>query len=439
MIRRALTFFVALGLFAACSASDPEVDGTPAGLRCTPGPVSCTCRNGLATGTQTCDGQSLSPCVCPTKPAGASGGATGSGGSGNTPLPGRVCAELAGQRSCNATSYVSEQIPTSILFVVDRSGSMECNAPPVQTVANCNSNVKRADPSRPSRWEITVDALNETFTGFADSHIALGLSLFSSNGMCGVESKPEVALAPPRPAQLTALSAALDETAPAGGTPIVGGVITAYHHLHEEAHAPGNRYVVLITDGEESCGTKGDPTDDADIEAARKRLLETEVKKARDANIRTYVIGSPGSEGARGFLSELAFLGGTSRTAGCVHGDPAKGNCHFDLSGEADFAKVLKDTLATIGGKAFTCEFRVPTGKGEGVNVQWTHPNGGATTCFRQDPAPCDDGANGWQFAKDAAGKEDPSRVVLCGEACESVKAEPAAKVDIVLGCDVVR
>jgi hypothetical protein len=81
----------------------------------------------------------------------------------------------------------------------------------------------------------------------------------------------------------------------------------------------------------------------------------------------------------------------------------------------------------------------VPPGKSDRVNVQWTRAGGGEPSCFRQDPAPCDRGANGWQFAKDAAGDEDRSRVVLCGAACESVKAEPAAKVDIVLGCDVVR
>ena len=85
-------------------------------------------------------------------------------------------------------------------------------------------------------------------------------------------------------------------SSPAGGTPIVGGVIQAYHRLHEELHAPGNRYVVLITDGEETCGTKGDATDAADLEAARTQLLTVEVQKARDANIETFVVAVPGSE-----------------------------------------------------------------------------------------------------------------------------------------------
>ena len=102
----------------------------------------------------------------------------------------------------------------------------------------------------------------------------------------------------------------------------MGSTILAYNHLHQELKAQGNRYVVLITDGEESCGTAGDDQDPADLAAAQDRLLREEVMKAREANIRTFVIGAPGSEKARGFLSELAYLGGTARTADCVHGDP---------------------------------------------------------------------------------------------------------------------
>jgi hypothetical protein len=234
-----------------------------------------------------------------------------------------------------------------------------------------------------------------------------------------------------------ALSEAMTASSPAGGTPIVGGVILAYHHLHEQLHAPGNRYVVLITDGEESCGTKGDETDDADLEAARALLLSTEVTKAREANIKTFVVGAPGSEGARGFLSELAYLGGTARDPSCVHGDAANGDCHFDLTLQEDFAAVLRDTLGEISGRALGCEFQTPPGGSTMVNVQYSQ-NGGTPTCFPQDLRPCEGGANGWQFAKDADGNDDLSRVVLCGQACDTVRADPTAMIDVVLGCNVI-
>jgi hypothetical protein len=432
-------FFIGLATFSllACSASGPAEETlgaetpqpTPGGDCGFAGPRSCFCPDGTQSGTQTCSG-TLSSCVCP---------AISSGPTFTQPSrdPTRVCADLRGQVACNATSYVSEEVPSSILFVLDRSGSMVCNAPPVQTSDACNTHTMRADPNQPSKWEITTQALNGAFAGLSGSTGAIGLSLFSSDGFCGVDSVPIAELAPASAVQLQALSDAMAASSPAGGTPIVGGVIQAYHHLHEELHAPGNRYVVLITDGEESCGTKGDGTDPADLEAARARLLGVEVQKAREANIKTFVVGVPGSEGARGFLSQLAFLGGTARDPNCVHDGSPAGNCHFDLTTQADFAGVLGDTLGKIGGKALGCEFKTPPGGNGLVNVQYSRA-GGEPICFAQDAAPCEGGANGWQFAKDAAGNDDPTRVVLCGPACEAVKEDPTTKVDVVLGCPMI-
>jgi hypothetical protein len=365
------------------------------------------------------------------------------GGGTTTPPPSsdptKVCDELAGSRTCSATSFASEQVPSSILFVVDRSGSMDCNPPPIQTVESCNAAAVRAKPDQPSRWEITVKALNDAFVGLGGTTAAIGLSLFSSDGSCGVDSTPDVGLAPTTDVQLAALSTAMSNARPAGGTPIVGGVVVAYHQLHEVLHATGNRYVVLITDGEEGCGTKGDEADKADLEVAKNQLLNVEVQKARDANIRTFVIGAPGSEGARGFLSELAFRGGTARTADCVHGgDPATGNCHFDLSAEQNFAQVLKDTLGKISGRALGCEFQAPAGGRGLVNVQVTQA-GGNPKCLPQSTGVCEGGAAGWQFAKDASGADDESRVLLCGAACDQATADPTTVVDVILGCGSIR
>jgi hypothetical protein len=423
-------------LLVGCSASGSSPaarrgsETTSQPTECASATQACYCPDGTLSGMQSCDAGRLSSCTCPVTVAGVA------------PVPGdptRVCAELQSEGACSAVSYASEEVPSSILFVLDRSGSMACNPPPVQTVADCNADPTRADPNQPSRWEITVKALNDAFAALSTSAATIGLSLFNTDDYCGVDSAPTVELGPPTAVQLTALSEALSASSPAGGTPIVGAVITGYHHLHEELHAPGNRYVVLITDGEESCGTKGDEADKADLDAARTLLLGTEVQKAREANIKTFVIGAPGSEGARGFLSELAYLGGTARSPNCVHGSADTGDCHFDLTTESDFATVLRDALGQISGKALGCEFRTPLGStGSLVNVQYSQ-NGGAPTCFAQDLAACDGGANGWQFAKDSFGNDDPTRVVLCGAACETVKADPTTVVDVVLGCPIVK
>jgi hypothetical protein len=400
--------------------------------RCEPGQSTCYCADGQLSGTQACDARGQrSACQC---------NVTASAEQGVTSMPTEVCAQLPGGATCAAKSFVSPQLPASVLFVVDRSGSMTCNAPPVQTVESCNLDPKRLDPSKPSRWEITTSALDETFGSLMGSAAAVGLSMFSVDGFCGVDSTPSVGLDAVSPRQHAALSEAMHNADPAGGTPIVGAVISAYRHLHQELHAAGNRFVVLITDGEESCGTGGDAANLADLEAARARLLQTEVQKARMANIRTFVVGTPGSEGARAFLSELAFQGGTARTPSCVHAaaSASTGDCHFDLTTEQDFAAVLGNTLGRIGSEARGCEFQTPGGgAGESLNVQ-VRSGAGAPSCLPSVAAGCGQGP-GFTYSRRADGTTDYGRVVLCGSSCEQVKSDPSAVVDIILGCPMLQ
>jgi hypothetical protein len=234
----------------------------------------------------------------------------------------------------------------------------------------------------------------------------------------------------------------------------VGASVLAYAHLHQEwggdcgappCGAPGNRFVVLITDGADSCpdpafanapcGSGGVP--------CTHYLLDTEAPKAIGVNIRTFVIGAPGSDPARGFLSELAFQGGTAKNGGnCQHGDRdgTNGNCHFDMTQTQNFAADLGQALTDISGAALGCEFSVPdvpdADDPTNVNVQYTLP-GQVPICLKKDETKaCDGGANGWQFATKPDGSQDLSKVVLCGEACSTIENNPDAQVEVLLGCD---
>ena len=149
------------------------------------------------------------------------------------------------------------------------------------------------------------------------------------------------------------------------------------------------------------------------------------------AGIRTFVIGVPGSEPARKVLSQIAKLGGTAPEV-C---DPDQGNCHFDMTSAADLSMALNGALAKIAGQAVSCELNVPrpdNGQFDPnlVNVVYTPGAGKAPAVLRQDAhAPCDAGANGWQYA------DMNQKISLCGEACTTVQADPVARVDVVLGC----
>jgi hypothetical protein len=360
----------------------------------------------------------LDSCVCPGVPSKATSSGSGA-----------MCKELADARDCSATAFESKELPTSMLFVLDRSRSMVCNLPPLQSSAACESDPQPVDTSAPTKWKVTREALSKTFNDLPATGSLVGLSFFANDGNCGVDSTPTVALSALASGHKQKLVDALSTVNPDGQTPIVGATILAYAHLHQEAKAPGNRYVVLLTDGAESCAKEG-----------IDRLLESEVKRAREANIRTFVIGAPGSEQARAVLSELAFRGGTARSASCVHdtnGAPDRGDCHLDMTESPDFVAALASALGTVSSAAQSCEFPVERSSDpNNVNVQYTPGKGGAPRCFaRDDSMPCDQGASGWQFARGPGGAQDTSKVVLCGEACDAIREDPAARIDILVGC----
>lgn len=460
-----VSVLVAMALLTGCSADKPTNEPSSsenAVESCMPqGQVACDCPDGTKSGTQTCavDG-ALSLCTCPppTSSGGAGGSGGGAGGAGGAGVvtSGSLCKDLADVTSCTAQGYESKELPASVLFLVDRSGSMSCNTPDIQPSDACEAAAAPVDPSKPSKWAITTDALKQVFDmlGSQGSTASVGLSFFSNDDVCGVQSAPTVGVNPLSDAQVLALNNALDQTQPSGGTPLVGATTLAYAYLHQEATmasgctepcgAHGNRFLVLISDGADSCpmpATAQDADNCTKAGGCTSYLVKEVAPKAAGANIRTFVVGVPGSEPARGYLSELAFIGGTGRNHGsCAH-DPTitTGDCHFDMSSSQDLAADLATALADISGAALGCEFAVPQIKAavdsEHVNVQYRAAGTGEPTCLPYDDSPCEDGANGWQFAKNADGSDDLTRVVICGSHCDTIQSDVGAKVDVILGC----
>ncbi len=409
---------------------------------------SCYCPDGTESGLQLCDNTgSLAPC---------SGCATEGTVDPDVREP-RLCPDLLTLPGCKAERHVSGMLPASILFLVDRSGSMNCNTPADgQSSEQCETEAERLFQNRPSKWEITMAGLKQAFVFLEGTGARAGLMFFSTDDHCGVHSDLRLGGVPLDligPSHVGLLSNTLALQSPEGSTPLVGATILAYAHLHQEAGgdcseqpcgAPGNRFVVLITDGVDSCpdpAFDGAPCGAATGLRCTRHLLETEAPQARDVNIRTFVVGVPGSELGRGFLSELAFRGGTAKHNGnCVHGDPdgVGGDCHFDMTETPDFAVDLGQALLEISGAAMGCEFWVPPGADgspDAVNVQYTLPGAEPVCIPKDDSAACGQGANGWQYAKHRNGNPNHGKVVLCGDACRLVEQTPGIQVDVLLGC----
>jgi hypothetical protein len=369
--------------------------------------------------------------------SGGSGGASATGGSSGAPaatLP-ALNAEAVLGGSCATATVESALVPTHVLFVLDRSGSMLCNPPPTTDSVSCEETPERADAMLPSKWEIVEDALLAALKTLPED-VGVGISYFSNDDACGVHPTPNVAIKPLAAAQLSVIEGSLAAVTPGGGTPIVGATILAYQHLHAMAldgALDGNKFVVMLTDGQQSeqCGAD---MRCASADECTELLVETEAPKARapGVNIRTFVVGAPGSEPSRVMLSRLAVAGGTA-PEGC---DAEAGECHFDMTKEADFAAALSQALTEITGRAATCELPLPSSDEaldlERLNVVYSPGDGSEPSVIAQDTrSACDAGANGWQYT------EDGTSIRLCGPTCDTVRKDRGSRVDVVLGCPV--
>jgi len=221
---------------------------------------------------------------------------------------------------------------------------------------------------------------------------------------------------------------AFEREDPRGSTP----THDAYRYALGELAAVngiGERFLVLITDGTptyalgcEGSGTPQDPADPAP--------LIPEAASALGRGIKTFVIGSPGSEGARESLSQMAQAGGTA-AEGCSH-DGQPRYCHFDMTEEEDFAAALSDAFSAIAGIALSCTYDIPDAPNGGVldlskvNVLFRPPGAAERETIPQSaPGTCSDG---WQYS------DDQSQILLCGQTCDRVSSS-TGELSLEFGC----
>ncbi len=197
--------------------------------------------------------------------------------------------------------------------------------------------------------------------------------------------------------------------------------------------------MLLITDGAptmalECIGTGGGGG--GQVMDAPTQPIVDEIAGAFDQGIRTFLIGSPGSEESsqggddmRPWLSQAAIEGGTAE-AGCDAQGP--NFCHMDMTQEPDFAQALSDGLASIVGQIVdSCTFVVPPPPaGESLDpgltnliINWT--SGASSLILPDDTGDC---SEGWQF-------DSTGQVVLCAATCEQIQADAGATVQLTFGC----
>jgi hypothetical protein len=367
-------------------------------------------------------------------PIGGSSGSSGStstGGSGTSGSSGEIPPETADslrEKACTGWTNEPEVLPTVLELVVDTSLSMR----------------ESARGSNGNKWEVTREALRNALDALPAT-TSVGVLYYP--GMDTEAGNPEDEPRDVREcvnvdeiipidlldgagsAQRDRIEGSLDDAGPAGSTP----THDAYRYAFENGMAPyrggGNRFMLLITDGAPTfgleCTGSGLPNDPSPTQP-----IIDEVFRVRNEGVRSFLIGSPGSEPGREWMSEAAILGGTARSGCSVNGPDY---CHIDLTEEADFSAALNAALARILGQIVSCSFELPSPPaGEELNLSQINviysPGGGAPEELvgRDDSPEC---TEGWQL--DAS-----SRVVLCPATCEKVQSNPQGQVELLFGCD---
>lgn len=325
---------------------------------------------------------------------------------------------FAGQ-ACAGQSAGAESAPTVLSLLVDTSGSMDEDAP----------------GARGSKWTVTRSAVLEALTDMPED-TSVGVIFYpnvpNNNTQPCIQRRTAVdiaELAGNGSQQRQRITRAFQRQSPEGGTPTHDAYEYALSDMSGSA-ASGERFIVLITDGipTYSLGCVGDGQADNAVDSTP---LVAAASAAAQRGVRTFVIGSPGSEEARGSLSRMAEAGGTG-AAGCSHQGP--NFCHFDMTRERDLGAGLTNALGIIAGVALGCRYTVPqppdgaTLDPAKVNVLF-RPPGGAEELIGQS---LDDRCSeGWQYT------DNQSQIRLCASTCERVQASEGS-LTLQFGCSTL-
>lgn len=338
--------------------------------------------------------------------------------------------------ACAGWAAEPEPLPASIMLIVDVSSSM--------------NSTTDATGGR-TKWEVTRDALSDAIDDLPPS-VTLGMVMYPNKDTEAARNNtvknasecvntgavvPFALLGQPGSDHRERIQDLFDTNTLYSSTPTHDAYATALEVV-QEANLPGNTFMLLITDGQPTLarGCVGSPSLSP---PSNPQPIIDAIADAREDGIRTFLIGSPGSEenvgtgdDSRWWLSEAAEVGGTSIGGNCSHdGVPY---CHFDMVEENDFSLALRSALATIAGQVVSCEYTLPSppdGKEldlKNINLVLTPTGGQESTLILRDAAgsSCDEG---WYMSND-------QEVVMCEKTCDEVLSTIGSSIKIHFGCE---
>lgn len=229
----------------------------------------------------------------------------------------------------------------------------------------------------------------------------------------------------PLPGAAPTFSFSLTRRTPAGSTPtgpaLAGACAAARARAQDD---PGMaRAVLLVTDG---LPTTCAPTDITGVSAIAAAAA------SQSPAVRTFVVGvlADGEVAEASFnLSQLAQAGGSGQA--------------FVVDANSELTTRLGTALGAIRALALPCSFTLPQPASGArdvdynqVNLRLTAASGRRSTVPAVvSPDRCDPVRGGWYYdvAPDAGAR--PTRTELCAASCAALQADPASRIDLVVGC----
>lgn len=284
---------------------------------------------------------------------------------------GETC--VGGFCACRGQTFQAEGVPPNVLIVLDRSGSMS------STIGGM------------TKWAIAVASVNTMLANYG-TQVRFGLNLFEppTSGSCAAGQ----VMVDVGPSTTSQIMSALSATGPGGTTPI-GGTLAALATYQPLRDSQRENYVLLLTDGEESCGGNGT--------AAATAL------RGQTPEVKTFVVGF-GSGVDASELEAIAVAGGTG---------PATGGMHYY---QADDAASLATVFEDIGAAVLSCSYALTGAPDE--DTMFVRFDG---TTIPRDPTHI----NGWDY--DSA----TNTLTFYGAACTSLRTGDVIDLVVGSGCSV--
>lgn len=333
---------------------------------------------------------------------------------------------------CGAQTIPAISNPPNLSFIIDHSASM-------------------GDPlagSSLSKYENARIALAHVLKAIGH-RVSYGAAIFPGlAGVTGCEAGDELMkVAPGDPPsyaregktgpRLRDLLSRLSIAAVDGGTPAAATLLKMQSTLSKLA---GDTFVVLITDGapncnpELSCGADAcipnieglssagtacsgsvnccapsSANPQANLSCVDAQASIDAVRSLRDAGIRTFVVGMPGSEPYEQLLDEMAEVGGTARS----------GKSKYYPVADTD---ALEQALTAIAASvAISCD----------IPLDYEPPDPDFVNVYFDGKLIEYDPETGWEWTEDG-------HVAIRGAACEELSAGSVLEVQILAGCRTV-